>query len=94
MTNTNDVHLEANRDNYLFKDFQKVYSSCEIKAKKPDKKPFIMVLDENHLLPPETIFIDDKKENLLSAQTLGIKTILFKNNNQLFKELEKLRILM
>jgi FMN phosphatase YigB (HAD superfamily) len=37
--------------------------------------------------PRQCIFVDDKKENLLPAKKLGMKTILFKNLNNLKEKL-------
>jgi putative hydrolase of the HAD superfamily len=36
--------------------------------------------------PKECIFIDDKEENLPPAQSIGIKTVLFKNSQQTIKD--------
>ncbi len=92
LTNTNDIHFEANIENNLFKHFKKTYSSCKIKLKKPDKRAFQIIFRENKIPKKETIFIDDKKENLAAAKKLGIKTILFRNNKQLIKDLRKLGV--
>lgn len=74
-----------------FKDyFDKMYFSNETGLVKPDKEAYLMILRENKLKPEECIFIDDKHHNVEGAKTLGIKTILFKNNNDLMKDLEKL----
>jgi epoxide hydrolase-like predicted phosphatase len=89
LTNTNDIHFEANIENNLFKHFKKTYSSCKIKLKKPDKRAFQVIFKENKIPKKETIFIDDKKENLATAKKLGMKTILFKNNTQLVRDLKK-----
>ncbi len=92
LTNTNDIHFEANIENNLFKHFKKSYSSCKIKFKKPDKRAFQVIFKENKIPQKETIFIDDKKENLATAKKLGMRTILFKNNPQLIKDLKKLGV--
>jgi putative hydrolase of the HAD superfamily len=70
----------------------KTYASCKIGLKKPDKRCFLLVLNNHKLLPNQTIFIDDRHENIKSAQSLGMNTILFKNNKQLIIELKKLGI--
>lgn len=92
LTNTNDIHFEANIENNLFKHFKKSYSSCKIKFKKPDKRAFQVIFRENKIPQKETIFIDDKKENLATAKKLGMKTILFKNNKRLIKDFKKLGV--
>ena len=92
LTDTNDIHLEINRENGNFSDFKKVYASCEIGVKKPYKKAFKMVLKDNKIKPTETIFIDNTPKNINSAKKLGFNTILFRNNKQLIKDLKKLKI--
>ena len=36
--------------------------------------------------PSECVFIDDKEENLVPAEELGMKTVLFQNPKQAVKE--------
>jgi putative hydrolase of the HAD superfamily len=89
LTDTNDMHLEINLENGLFSDFKKVYASCETGVKKPYKKAFKVVIKDAKIKPEETIFIDDTKKNIDSAKKLKFNTILFKNNNQLIKDLNR-----
>lgn len=58
--------------------------SCDDKLRKPDKKAFELILERLKVRPEESIFIDDKQENIDAAEKLGIKTILFENNNDFF----------
>lgn len=92
LTNINDIHLEMNLEKGIFSDFKKVYASCEIGTKKPYKKAFRIILKNDKIKPEETLFIDNTKKNINSAKGLGFKTILFRNNNQLIKDLKKLGI--
>jgi putative hydrolase of the HAD superfamily len=65
--------------------------SHEIGFKKPDKEIYellISKLEEKKVKPEETIFIDDKIENLGPAENLGIKTIHYKDIDLLKKELK------
>ena len=52
-----------------------------------EDKIFNHVLNSLKINPEESVFIDDKEKNLIFAKKLGIKTILFKNFNQLKEEL-------
>ena len=54
----------------------------------------VYFLDNMHfkLKPEECIFIDDLKETLKPARKLGMKTILFRNNKQLVRDLRKFNI--
>ena len=44
---------------------------------KPDAKIYTLLLEKYNLSKEETIFFDDKKKNIIAAQALGIKAILF-----------------
>lgn len=52
--------------------FNKAYYSHEIHLRKPDKETFEYVLSDSQLIPQETLFIDDKEDNLIHARKLGI----------------------
>lgn len=54
--------------------FEKVYFSFEFGFRKPDHKAFQFVLNNHNLTPKKTLFIDDKLENIQSAEELGIQT--------------------
>lgn len=87
LSNTNEIHInEFNRYlnrtfglNDLTSFFEKAYLSYEIGMRKPDREIFQFVLDQNGLLPEETLFIDDSKQHIDSAQTLGINTYWLTN---------------
>jgi 2-haloacid dehalogenase len=60
---------------------------------KPDPAIFMRLLDRFGLAPRTTLMIDDKKENLETAGSLGIQTVLFRSSRQLRTELESAAIL-
>lgn len=62
--------------------------SHEVGFRKPHQDIYKIAIEKLGVLPQECIFIDDREENLLPAKKLGMKTILFKNNRQLIKELK------
>jgi putative hydrolase of the HAD superfamily len=64
----------------------KLYS-FEIEACKPDKKVFLEILKRLNEKPEHCIFVDDSQINIDGAKKLGINTILFKNSEQLKKDL-------
>ena len=68
-------------------------SSCDIQKMKPYKNYFMHCLKQLKVKPEELLFIDDSSENIATAQSLGIKTILFKNPEQLKKQLKKIKII-
>jgi putative hydrolase of the HAD superfamily len=61
--------------------FEKIYFSYNTGYKKPDPKFFELILTENNLDPKECLYFDDSEKNILSAKTLGINGIVFKDNN-------------
>jgi epoxide hydrolase-like predicted phosphatase len=65
--------------------FQPALLSYEMGCEKPDPRIFQILLSELNLSPDVCLFIDDKKENVEAAKTLGIDSIQF-FNVQLFKE--------
>ena len=84
LSNTNRIHVTAFNsmieaisghttiDHY----FEKVYYSHELNMRKPEAGIFQYVLEDSNLLPHETLFLDDRAENLEAAASLGIATEL------------------
>jgi len=72
--------------------FDEVVYSFEIGKLKPAREPFEEILKRLKIKAQECIFIDDSKRNLSTADSLGIKTIHFKNPEQLRKDLILLSI--
>lgn len=74
------------------KRFDAVVISCDVGMRKPNPKIYKLVLKRLGLKPEETVFIDNRDWNTEPAEKLGMKTILFRNNKQTFKELKKLGV--
>jgi 2-haloacid dehalogenase len=55
---------------------------------KPEPAIFMRLLDRFGLTARTTLMIDDTKENLETASSLGIQTVLFRSSRQLRAELE------
>ncbi len=92
LTNTNVIHKkvwEAKYENTL-KCFEKVFSSPDIRTRKPEKEAYQIVLDHFKVQPSQTLFLDDNAENIAGAQGLGIKTILVTSQEQMFNDIQKL----
>ena len=102
LSNTNDLHITSVKNSVgipfftEFKNcFEQFYLSHEINLRKPDKEIYEFVLNLNQLIPEETLFVDDLKENTDAARSLGIHvwnlnpttdnvTELFQKNSHLF----------
>ena len=61
--------------------FNRVFTSGHAGMRKPDHEFYHHVLQETRLSPEETLFIDDKMENVLAAKSLGIDSLVFDNND-------------
>ena len=76
LSNWSSETFEGMTDEYNFlKDFDGMIISGDIKLVKPDKKIFELAIEKFNLTPNETIFIDDRIENINSAQNLNFKTV-------------------
>lgn len=79
-----DFLKENNLDNV----FDVLAPSYELKVSKPNPEAYEMVLKKLGVKSEEALFIDDELRNIDAAEKLGIKTIHFKNSEQLEKELK------
>lgn len=80
LSNTNDMHISWIQKDWgmdLYNEFkncfEQFYLSHEIQMRKPNTDIYEFVLEENNLVPSETIFIDDTLENTETAEKLGVK---------------------
>ncbi|KAI4212896.1 MAG: hypothetical protein LQ351_004421 [Letrouitia transgressa] len=70
--------------------FDQVFVSGHVGMRKPDPEFYRHVLLGTNLAPQETLFIDDKTENVLAAKSLGIDSIMFNNNISVIHALRSL----
>lgn len=68
---------------------EKCYCSFEVGIMKPDPAIFRYMLDDAHILPEETLFLDDSPANIAAAAQLGINTMLVEKNGDWREEVEK-----
>lgn len=81
-SNTNQIHYDAFME--IFKaqtgkhDFNqyfiKAYYSQELGLRKPYKESYQKIIDEQKLIPAETLFIDDTLKNIEGAKRVGLQT--------------------
>ncbi|HTX87711.1 MAG TPA: HAD family phosphatase [Bacteroidales bacterium] len=80
LSNSNEIHyqhfLKAFQQQTGYKDFdglfEKAYFSFQVHLRKPDPAIFRLVLEQNGLIPSETLFIDDTEEHVRAANGLGV----------------------
>lgn len=93
ITNTNEFHKEINVMRGLFSNFDAVFSSFEMGKIKRKNDLFLEVLQKLSLKPEDCIFVDDKEENIVSANSIGIDAIQFKGYEQLVGDLKNRKII-
>jgi len=64
--------------------------SCELRAIKPDPVIYRHSLSLLKTAPSETLFVDDREENIQAARDAGIHGMVFESVAQLRKDLEQL----
>ena len=79
LSNTDSIHIatfEKKSGVPFYTDFyncfEKVHFSFEIRKRKPNANSFQHLIDEHNLIPEQTLFVDDKKENTDAAAILGL----------------------
>ncbi len=92
-SNTNQIHfdgfnkilLEAHGLPGLEPLFERVYFSHTMGKRKPDVASFRQIVEENGLLPEETLFLDDTPGHLEGAKAAGLQTMLVSNEEHILK---------
>lgn len=72
--------------------FDVFLSSCYLGVRKPDVEIYERALEITQRRGDETIFIDDRAENLEGARAVGMNAIQFKDAAQLERELKSLGV--
>jgi putative hydrolase of the HAD superfamily len=82
LSNTNAFHIKyfekefKNRYHFsLHQLFSKVYYSSEIGFRKPDIESYHYVLNDAEIKAEETVLVDDREDNCLIAELLGMKSL-------------------
>jgi glucose-1-phosphatase len=80
LSNTNEIHkIKFHRmfkENYgysFYNLFERNHYSHEMGMRKPDPNIYLQVLKEDQLVAEETLFIDDIGENVIAAESAGLK---------------------
>ncbi|MHB1318205.1 MAG: HAD family hydrolase [Anaerolineae bacterium] len=67
--------------------FDPIVNSSQVGIAKPDPSIYHELLRRMHLDPGETVFIDDRAENVAAAAALGMHVIWFVDPNELERQL-------
>jgi len=82
-TNTIDSHYYYLLNQGVYDIFDEVYASNLMGISKPDPDFYWNILKKEGIKPENTIFVDDTEENIISAQKIGINSILFTDSDSL-----------
>ncbi len=82
LSNSNEIHYDLFvRDLQLrfgYREFDelfdKAYFSFDLHLAKPHEEIFEFVINQHHLIPEKTLFIDDRIENIEGAHKAGLRT--------------------
>ncbi len=90
LSNTNKIHVDYLEPISKWRPglFTKIYYSNEINSRKPDLECFEWVINDAKIDPEETVFIDDRADNIEGALSAGINTIHLTNINDLYEKLD------
>jgi epoxide hydrolase-like predicted phosphatase len=94
LTNTIPEDARYNKKKGYYKEFDRVFLSCQLKMRKPGKKIFSYALRKIGAKPSECFFVDNLLVNVHAAKSIGIHAVLFRNAAQLRKDMKKLGIRM
>jgi putative hydrolase of the HAD superfamily len=84
-TNTIDSHYYYLLNQGDYNIFDEVYASNLMGISKPDPDFCRYILKKEGIKPENAIFVDDTEENIISAQKIGINSILFTDSDS-FRE--------
>jgi putative hydrolase of the HAD superfamily len=86
--NNESVALNVHRiDSFGLRDiFEAFFSSCWLGVRKPTPLIFERALGISQALPEESLFIDDREQNLLPARKLGLRVHCFGGDEKLLEK--------
>ena len=87
-TNTIDSHYYYLLNQGYYDIFDEVYASNLMGTSKPDPDFYWHILNKEEIKPENTVFVDDMEENIISAQKIGISSILFTNPDSLGQQIK------
>ena len=85
----NEYRIRTFRLGPIFEDF---FSSCYTGRRKPDPAAYRLALSVTQRAPEETLFLDDRAENVEAAARLGLRTLRVHDPGRLREELAKVGI--
>jgi len=84
------VHTSLESKFNLSQYFDEQFFSCEVGLAKPDIAIYQFVLHSLQVDPTRTIFLDNKIDNVDSAQIIGMNSIHYRQNDQAIAAIKKI----
>jgi HAD superfamily hydrolase (TIGR01509 family) len=81
LSNMSKEYIDFLRKMPVYQYFDGEVISCEVGLNKPEREIYSLLLDRFSLDPLQTMFIDDRKENVIAAAELGIVPFHFYRKN-------------
>ncbi|MBD3362827.1 HAD-IA family hydrolase [Candidatus Dojkabacteria bacterium] len=92
LSNSDPVNSKKYHEKGWYSYFNPIVLSHEEGFLKPEKEIYQILLEKINLPASQLLFIDDQEEVLVTAQKLGMGTLLFKSIKELKNDLRKLNI--
>jgi glucose-1-phosphatase len=91
LSNTDPIHVAHFEATFPFvRHFPKRIYSCRVGLCKPSPAIYHHTLREVSAMPDEAVFIDDMRENVLAAASVGINAFHFTSTDELLREFLRL----
>ena len=89
LSNSNEVHADVipRQFSALFRKDDRFVFSHRFRVAKPDPEMFKRALEVIGALPHQVVFIDDLIENVVAAQSIGLRAFQFRDAKQITEEL-------
>lgn len=85
LSNTGEKFHEFRHTEKILEHFDKFIVSCDIKVNKPDKEIYEALINKFKLEPSQSIFIDDRLQNVEGAKSIGMESEQFMGYDNLIK---------
>ena len=76
------ISVVSNLEDKPLSHLDHLYLSHEMGIAKPDVEFFKYILREESVKPENAVFVDDRIDNINAASSIGIKTLLYSDNNR------------
>jgi putative hydrolase of the HAD superfamily len=93
LTNVSRRSYVAKKRDFIRELGVRTFTSFRLHMMKPNPRIYKYVLKECGAKPSEALFIDDTPINVAGAERIGIRGIVFKNYEDLVKELKRFKVL-